>query len=248
MSIRFQCECGKKLKASDDKIGKRVLCPDCGQPVTVPSRSGVAVEAIDATGAGGEPLKDSAQTARELLKLTAAASREEQEPNKAGQEQVRQKGDEAHVTLSQWMRYNATTVGLPALGVLVACLILYAISSQMFGETLEYPDLYPVSGTVMLDGKPLAGAMITFRPYPELDKERYSTSDGNTDAQGRYTLWYKQDIIKGAVLGKHFVEISKIGPDGRETLPVKYIDGSELKMEVTKEKKTGYDFVLNSMK
>ena len=118
----------------------------------------------------------------------------------------------------------------------------------MFGDSLVYPDLYPVSGTVTFDGKPLEGAAITFRSYPEAGKERYSTSDGSTDAQGRYTLWYKQEVEDGAVLGKHIVEISKTGPEGRETLPAKYHSRSKLTVEVTKEKTTGYDFALETAK
>ena len=248
MSIRFQCECGKKLKASDDKIGKRVLCPDCGQPVTVPSRSGVAIEAIDSVGAGQEPLKDSAKTARELLKLSAAASREEQNPDKGGQQHVRQKGEEVRLSFSQWVRFNATTFGLPVLGILVAAVVLYAISSRMFGEKPVYPDLFPVSGSVSLDGRPLEGAQITYRSYPEPGKKRFAPSYGGTDAQGNYKLWYKRDIKEGAILGKHFVEISKIGPDGRETLPAKYHSRTKLIQEVTEEKKTGYDFKLETLK
>jgi hypothetical protein len=37
MSVRVQCGCGKRLSARDELAGKRVKCPSCGQPVTVPS-------------------------------------------------------------------------------------------------------------------------------------------------------------------------------------------------------------------
>ncbi|WP_165228248.1 PrsW family glutamic-type intramembrane protease [Aquisphaera insulae] len=36
MSIRVQCECGKKLKAKDEMAGRTSPCPDCGRMLTVP--------------------------------------------------------------------------------------------------------------------------------------------------------------------------------------------------------------------
>ncbi len=42
--------------------------------------------------------------------------------------------------------------------------------------------LVPVGGTITLDGQPLKGAVVTFLP------ESGSTSVGETDAEGRYTL------------------------------------------------------------
>lgn len=246
MSIRFVCECGKKLKASDDKIGKRVLCPDCGQPVTVPSSSRSTVEAIDAPGPGEDPLKDSAQTARELLKLSATASKEGQETRQAEREQTRQKGEEAGVTFSEMAQYYGWKVGLPAVGVVMGCVLLYMFMSWMMADTPNYPDLYPVSGVVMLDGEPLEGAVVTFRWQEALlSEERVAASIGRTDDEGRYSLEYVPDV-PGAVLGRHYVEINKIGPDGREVLPAEYHSRTVLEAEVTADKKTGYDFSLQS--
>ncbi|MBI4616745.1 MAG: hypothetical protein HY720_24245, partial [Planctomycetes bacterium] len=36
MAIRFECECGKRLSVPDERAGKRVRCPGCGKPVSVP--------------------------------------------------------------------------------------------------------------------------------------------------------------------------------------------------------------------
>jgi len=36
MAVRFSCKCGKKLKAADEFIGKKVLCSKCGETVKVP--------------------------------------------------------------------------------------------------------------------------------------------------------------------------------------------------------------------
>ena len=35
MSINLLCECGQKLTAKDELVGKRVKCPKCGVPLTV---------------------------------------------------------------------------------------------------------------------------------------------------------------------------------------------------------------------
>lgn len=37
MPIEFACDCGKRLKVSDEHAGKRAKCPACKNPVTVPS-------------------------------------------------------------------------------------------------------------------------------------------------------------------------------------------------------------------
>ncbi len=34
--IRFTCTCGKKFKVSSTRRGKRLTCPQCGEPVTIP--------------------------------------------------------------------------------------------------------------------------------------------------------------------------------------------------------------------
>lgn len=45
MSIEFQCgACGKSLKTTDDKAGRRARCPECGEMVVVPSPGGEASE------------------------------------------------------------------------------------------------------------------------------------------------------------------------------------------------------------
>jgi hypothetical protein len=90
------------------------------------------------------------------------------------------------------------------------------------------PRIVPVSGQVKLDGQPLPGALVTFRPD---SKEIYPgpPSSGETDADGRFTL-RTADGHDGAVVGPHKVRISlpvktsKAGPDAPSTnkLPAKY--------------------------
>jgi hypothetical protein len=66
-----------------------------------------------------------------------------------------------------------------------------------------------VSGRVMLNGKPLAGARVTFQPQHDPRQGPLSgpESHGITDAEGNYTLTTVfQD--KGAAVGRHRVMIS----------------------------------------
>lgn len=94
------------------------------------------------------------------------------------------------------------------------------------------PPLVKVSGTVTMDGKPLADAMVNFTP----DNGRPSV--GKTDAMGKYSLMYN-DTVEGAVVGKHKVQIVKI-PSGAPTkennpqmqIPPRYNFQSELVAEV----------------
>jgi len=50
--IRFRCTCGKVLNAKDEAAGKRVRCPACRQPVTVPAAAGTPVREPAKTGDG----------------------------------------------------------------------------------------------------------------------------------------------------------------------------------------------------
>jgi hypothetical protein len=40
--IKFQCECGRKIAAPDQWLGKRVKCPQCGRPVLVQESPAIA--------------------------------------------------------------------------------------------------------------------------------------------------------------------------------------------------------------
>lgn len=90
------------------------------------------------------------------------------------------------------------------------------------------PRTVPVSGQVKLDGEPLVGAHVSFRPD---SRELYPgpASYGKTDAEGRFVL-RTVDGHDGAVVGPHRVRISLpvrtpvASPDapGSDRLPAKY--------------------------
>ncbi|MBA2113117.1 carboxypeptidase regulatory-like domain-containing protein [Bremerella alba] len=110
-------------------------------------------------------------------------------------------------------------------------------------------DVVPVSGTVTLDGDPLADALVSF--YPQEEGKRFST--GTTDASGHYELVYTNDQ-NGAAIGKHIVKITTATVQGeggparppKEKLPAKYNDQSELTVDVTSSSAGNTNFDLQS--
>ena len=139
------------------------------------------------------------------------------------------------------------------------CLVLFLFFLAGCGQrNPNLPAQYPVSGTVTLDGKPLAGAGVMFLPRGDT---RGTGAMGTTDEAGKYTL--KTDYGgPGAPEGEFAVTISKVvnrdgtpyvpNPDvaeagGRETLPGRFSDSmkTELSAQVAKEGNT-IDFELKS--
>ena len=105
----------------------------------------------------------------------------------------------------------------------------------------------PVSGRVTLDGKPLAKAHVHFAPLRSGDNiEPGPTSQGETDADGRYTLSLDNNRSPGAVVGKHKVYIitvdtqvsageladAGVKPKRREILPARYNQETTLTFDV----------------
>ena len=63
----------------------------------------------------------------------------------------------------------------------------------------------PVSGTVTLDGKPVAQTAVMFQPLAEGNPNPGPGSFGITDADGRYKLKLVGKETPGGVVGKHKV-------------------------------------------
>jgi len=103
-------------------------------------------------------------------------------------------------------------------------------------------DIATVTGTVTLEGQPLANARIVFQPMGS-----GSASYGRTDAEGKYELQYGEDIM-GATIGSHRVTISTFSagdPDADppdaitpELVPSKYNAETELHVEVSRGENT----------
>src|SRR5438309_11878761 len=66
--------------------------------------------------------------------------------------------------------------------------------------------LVPVSGRITLDGQPLAGASVFFKPQ---GKTPGFGAHGSTDADGRYVLTAARLNKPGTAIGEYTVAISK---------------------------------------
>ena len=92
------------------------------------------------------------------------------------------------------------------------CVIALAASFLAAGcnSGPRHPPTYPVSGTVMQEGKPLAGATVVFVPAEGAVGQEAAT--GVTDAEGRFKLTtYSAD--DGANAGDYQIKVSKF--DGK---------------------------------
>ncbi|HJT32024.1 MAG TPA: hypothetical protein VJ783_08205 [Pirellulales bacterium] len=127
-------------------------------------------------------------------------------------------------------------------------------------------DLTPVSGVIMLDGKPLADAEVGFY-YLGAAPEGFPGSTGRTDAQGKYEL--QTGTKKGTIAGQYRVTVSRLmAPGGvtlnpsegldmgqlaasgqvTQTVPARYtgINSTDLATTVETSKSDGYNFDLKS--
>ena len=119
----------------------------------------------------------------------------------------------------------------------------------------------PVSGIVKLNGKPLAGATISFEPVENDNgpNRNPTSSGGKTDENGSYELETGTGE-KGALVGKHRVKISlykqqqdpesdarhRSGPMQVDKLPARYNLKSELSYDVPPGGTTEANFDLKS--
>ena len=116
----------------------------------------------------------------------------------------------------------------------------------------------PVSGTVTMNGKPLAGAIVSFMPVVERKGlEAPLGSSGKTNDKGEYTLTSDTGRT-GALVGKHRVSVSLMNPgtgasDDRRRpgqlvnqVPVRYNGKTELTYEVPAGGTDKADFTLKS--
>jgi hypothetical protein len=86
-----------------------------------------------------------------------------------------------------------------------AVIALVTLTFAGCGERLP---VVPVSGTITLDGQPLAGASIITQPVATDSPNPGPGSTGATEEQGHFVLEVVQPAMKGAIIGKHRVMIS----------------------------------------
>lgn len=136
--------------------------------------------------------------------------------------------------------FHPNRIGHPAIASLVTSLVvlpLVGCSSQSSG----LPAVAPVTGTVTMDGKPLASATVVF------ESQGGHVAFGNTDATGRYEI-VAAGRQRGAIIGPNKVRISSQtdappGPGWRDPIPARYNAATELSAEVVAGDNT-FDFPL----
>jgi hypothetical protein len=124
------------------------------------------------------------------------------------------------------------------------------------GQVNDQPELGQVTGTVTMDGKPIAGVAVVF--YPDSGRPARAL----TDAEGKYDLVYIRDA-HGTKLGHNRVEIatneeeddesadaqsdedSPTPKSGKPRIPARYNTKSELEADV-KPGENVFDFELES--
>jgi len=103
----------------------------------------------------------------------------------------------------------------------------------------DHPPLGSVSGTVTMDGDPLVGVMVLFKP------EVGRAAVGTTDEDGHYTTEYTYRV-PGAKTGPTTVMMEwPLGAKDTKPLAERYTTKSELKVEVKPGSNT-FDFDLKS--
>jgi len=167
------------------------------------------------------PAASAAQTADEMLRVNASTNAKElltktmeESRIRAAQmpEDRRAPGiDYAEAARELGLRFAPAVLG--AVGIMV---FAYWFGSYMAGGGPDLPPLADVSGTVTKGGKPMVGAYVMFTPVDT----QAGAATAYTDEQGYFELNYTEGI-NGAVVGKNRVEISLVGPDGREQVPAK---------------------------
>jgi hypothetical protein len=120
--------------------------------------------------------------------------------------------------------------------------------------------IIPVSGTVTLNGKPLANATVLFSPIAKPGEVNAGDgSAGKTNANGEYTLTTSHGL-PGAQVGTHRVRISVLvqqsgsgderRPRGgwpvKDQIPARYNEETKLTFEVTAPGPHKKDFELTS--
>jgi hypothetical protein len=240
MTIRFACRCGKKMKTSDDKIGKKILCSACGSPVVVPSGDTVAIEKVIAPASPSA----AADTASALLRGTAPSQEQKKSSRRTlafGDAAV---DSESVYDAGQSAWYMTKGFLLPAAGVAVACLLLSMLAQWVIVGKSNLPPLAEVTGAIYLDGVPLPGATIVLRPENTApDAPKASGAVGRTDENGRFRMKYNRENF-GAPLGTCSVQITALGEDGMDRVPLRYRDRTE-KREV-KDGNNVFDFDMKS--
>jgi hypothetical protein len=136
----------------------------------------------------------------------------------------------------------------------------YVLVAILLAAGCGRSDVAPVSGTVTLNGKPLAHATVVFQPEDE-GPNPGPGSTGTTDENGRYQLRLMTTNATGARVGKHRVSITAYAGDAegdssapdttnkvirKALVPQEYNAKTQLTFDVPPGGSTSADFHLTS--
>jgi hypothetical protein len=182
------------------------------------------------------PAASAAQTADEMLRVNASTNAKElltktMEESRIRAAQMPEERRAPGVDYKETARELGLRFAPAVLGAGLLILFAYWFGNKMAGGGPELPPLASVSGKVTKAGEPLVDAYVSFTPVDT----QAGAGTAYTDENGDYELKYTEGV-NGAVVGKNRVEVSKIGPNGREMVPAKtmYGQGSNV-IEVVEE-------------
>ncbi|MEW4489054.1 hypothetical protein AB1L42_13315 [Thalassoglobus sp. JC818] len=201
----------EKGPATDSK-GRRLMTPSSTSAAKRASMSPAAAAAEDAT-------VNASANARDLMTKTMEESRVKASSMPTTEKKPTFDFSGARQEL---IRY-APHIG----GTLAAIFVAYFIAQSMFGEGVELPPLYDVSGTVTVNGKALPNVTVIFEPLDATKggtddgPKRLRTSTGVTDESGYFTLYYMQGE-RGAPKGKGRIWLQPNSAADVKKIPAEY--------------------------
>lgn len=122
---------------------------------------------------------------------------------------------------------------------LAAVLLVVAMGGAGCGGASDRPELGEVTGNVKLDGKPLAGVIILFKP----DTGRAATA--TTDSEGNYELIYRYGV-SGAKVGPNTVSFEWPLGEAGVPIPQKYSAGRSTEKVDVQPGENEFNFDLQS--
>jgi hypothetical protein len=228
------------MKASDAKIGTKILCPECGSPIKVPESNTVKKESIGSGVAASE-------LAGNLLRGSGSSKT----PDSAFSTQNSQISFDTAVkkpkiSFDFWGTiYDLSSTFIP---IIAAIIILvggtYWLSSSVMRKKIFIPELAPVHGVIMLDKKPLANAFVYFKAKKATKGSKIGTAIGKTDDAGHYELRYLTDEYPGAVVGLNKVRIQAADSNGRSLISSEYAGRTTLSADVISGENNEFNFEL----
>lgn len=144
------------------------------------------------------------------------------------------------------IRIRRHAIGVHHWAFLWLTTVLTVCHAGCSSKPVKLPPLAPVSGTITMDGQPLAGVEVVFMSptgHPSI---------GATDEHGRYSLRYR-GIHPGAGPGINTVTVRSIPKDPnipieKDVVPSIYNSKTTLTADVAPSKSNTFDFDLKSHK